>query len=65
MITTETARKMTDSALHYARRDLNEVIAIQEKGEREAPGTFLKLGAYHDERHAVLGEIGRRQKAVR
>ena len=65
MITPQSARKLDTATLHYARLDLNAVIAAQEPGERQFPGTFPKLGQYLDERHAVLGEIARRQKAVK
>jgi hypothetical protein len=56
-------KTMTDAALAYARKDLNEVIAVQEKTEREFPGSCKKLGRYWDDLHAVLGEIRRRQGA--
>jgi hypothetical protein len=51
----------TMSELHYARLDLNAVIAVQEKTEREFPGSCPKLGQYWDDLHAVLAEIRRRQ----
>lgn len=65
MITQEAARTLPISTLHYARLDLVETIKIQEKGEREFPGTYPKLGQYWDELSNVLGEIKRRQAAVR
>jgi hypothetical protein len=65
MITNDSAKVMDIAALHYARLDLRKTIEIQERGEREAPGTFLKLGQYWDEFHAVIGEISARQRAVR
>lgn len=65
MNTTETVKTKTDAELFYARKDLNDVIKVQEKGEREFPGTFPKLGQYWDELHAVCGEIKRRQDQVR
>lgn len=57
--------QMTDAALHYTRLDLGAVIKIQEQTERAAPGSCPKLGRYWDDLHAVLGEIRRRQMAVR
>lgn len=65
MITVDSAKDMDITALHYARLDLRKTIDIQERGEREMPGTFQKLGQYWDELHAVAGEIARRQRAVR
>ena len=62
MITQERARTLSISVLHYARLDIVKTIEIQEKGEREFPGTFPKLGQYWDELSNVLGEISRRQK---
>jgi len=65
MITNDTAKTMTDASLHYARKDLNEVIQIQEKGGRaEGYHLFPKLGQYWDELSAVVGEIKRRQAVV-
>jgi hypothetical protein len=65
MITNETAKTMTVAALHYTRLDLGKVVAVQEKTEREFPGSCPKLGQYWDELHAVCGEIKRRQDEVR
>lgn len=61
MITSESARTLPDNTLVFARLDLVEVLAIQEKGEREFPGTYPKLGAYWDELYAVTGELARRR----
>ncbi len=55
--------QMTDAALAFAAKDLLEVISVQEKTEREFPGSCAKLGQYWDELYAVLGEIKDR-KAV-
>ena len=67
MITTANAKTKTDDELAYARRDLREVIEIQEKANRESPGSCPKLGAYWDELCAVGDEIRRRatKKAIR
>lgn len=65
MITNETAKTLSDAALHYARLDLRKTIDIQEKSEREFPGSCRKLGQYWDEFHAVIGEIRSRQEGVR
>jgi len=50
----------TDSPL-YAEKDLLEVIAIQEAGERAYPGTHKKLSQYHDDLGAVGQELRRRR----
>jgi hypothetical protein len=50
----------TDSLL-YAQKDLREVIAVQEAGERQFPGTYKKLGQYHDDLAAVDQELNRRR----
>jgi hypothetical protein len=57
-------KTMTDAALRYTRLDLHETIKIQEKSEREFPGSCAKLGQYWDDLHAVLGEIKRRRDTV-
>lgn len=64
MITSETAKTMSTAALHYTRKDLRETVEIQEKTERQFPGSCNKLGQYWDELHAVCGEIKRRQDGV-
>ena len=56
-------RAMTDGELAFARKDLNEVIAIQEAGVKVGMHC-PKLGTYWDDLHAVLAEIRRRQKGA-
>jgi hypothetical protein len=60
VITTARAKKMTDDELSFVRKDLGEVIQIQEKTERQFPGSCKKLGAYHDELYEVCSELKRR-----
>ena len=52
-------RMMTDSELSYTRKDLNEVIEIQEAGIKVGMHC-PELGRYWDELHAILGEVSRR-----
>lgn len=59
-ITRQKARQMTTESLVWTRRDLGEVIAIQERTVREFPGSCSKLGTYHDELFEVLAELKRR-----
>jgi hypothetical protein len=59
-ITPASARTMTDTALHFARRDLAATIAVQEDMRRGGM-PVAKLGRYWDDLHAVTGEIQRRQ----
>lgn len=47
---------MTDAELNYARKDLNEVIRVQEAGIRKGMHC-PKLGSYWDDLHAVLAEV--------
>jgi len=50
---------MSLSALSYTRKDLNDVIRVQEDAARK--GAYCpKLGAYWDDLHEVLGELRRR-----
>ncbi len=60
----ENIKTKTDAEIFYARKDLNEVIQIQEKTEREYPGSCPKLGRYWDDLHKVLGEIARRRNVA-
>lgn len=61
MITTENAKTMPWHALDFAREDLQEVIAAQEKIARDGGAHLVpKLGAYWDELYAVSAEIKRR-----
>lgn len=49
-------KSMTEAELNWNRKDLNEVIAVQEAGLRQ--GVHCpKLGAYWDDLHAVLAEV--------
>ncbi len=62
MITAASAKQKSDAELTYARKDLNEVIAVQEATVREHGALACpKLGQYWDELSAVLGEVRRRQ----
>jgi len=58
-ITQESAKKMSTDSLLYVRKDLLEVIHIQER--LNAAGYHTpKLGFYHDELAAVGFELARR-----
>ena len=54
-------KNMTTSSLLHALKDLNKVIEIQEKTNREG-GHTPKLGYYHDEKHEIINELNRRRK---
>lgn len=58
----ERISKMTDEALQYTLKDIEETIRIQEKANREGHQT-PKLGYYYDERLAVLTEIQKRKNS--
>lgn len=58
----EKAKKMSSAELHYAIKDLKEVIEVQEKSSKEGAST-PKLGYYHDELHTYLAELKERQGA--
>ena len=57
----ERIKQKTDAELDYMIKDLNETIAIQEKGEREGHH-FPKLGFYWDDLHCALDEKRKRQQ---
>jgi hypothetical protein len=54
-------KRRTMAELYYSRKDLREVIAIQEQSAR-AGLHVPKLGQYIDELHYVAMEIRRRQE---
>lgn len=55
-------RKMSYNELDFARKDLMQVIGIQEQTARDiGPHMVPKLGQYHDDLHAVIGELIRRR----
>ena len=56
-------KTMTDAELHYTRKDLREVIEIQEKGIKQGMHC-PKLGQYWDEMSDVLKEVNRRQGKI-
>ena len=56
----ERAKRMTPAELHYAIKDLREVIEVQEESNRKG-GYVPKLGYYHDELHTFVEELKRRQ----
>lgn len=60
MITIESAKNMTWEQLLYARKDLGEVIRVQEDSAKQGYHC-PKLFVYWDEMHAVVGEIFRRR----
>jgi hypothetical protein len=64
MITKQVAQRMSTDSLLYTRKDLQEVIAAQEPGERQKPGSCKKLGQYNDELFVVAAEIYRRSKGA-
>lgn len=56
-------KKMSDNELAYARKDLWEVIGIQEQTALvSGPASVPKLPVYWDQMHDVIGEINRREQ---
>ena len=51
-------KNMTSAELEYALKDLNEVLAIQDRAPWADPA---KVSAYHDERLYVVEELSRRR----